>query len=112
MKPIFDMPERLGTYGVFAGLMVLIAFLAFGNLSEHLFEGDDFEYVQEVGAAREDLSMLFADERILPGRPVVDLLFLFILKMEWGTPAFFHVFVVLLHFCLHIRSGFWELILS
>jgi len=74
MRQIFTIPTHPKVYVVYVGVMVCIAFITFGSLSDHLFEGDDFEYVQEVGAAREDLSVLFAGERILPGRPVVDLL--------------------------------------
>ncbi len=101
MQPFFAFFDRPFTRIVCTGILLVLAIVAFGNMSAHLFEGDDFEYVKEIAAARQNLSQLFSHERTLPGRPAVDLVFFIIHAIGGEHPAPFHIAVV----CLHLLAA-------
>jgi len=94
---MFNLRASKYTVGLYTLMMLLLTFAAFRNLSEHLLEGDDFEYLSDTRAIRENPAHFFSPDRQLPGRPVVDLVFV-IADSLWGTqPAPYHILLISLH---------------
>ena len=84
-------------------LMGILAFVAFGHLSNHPLDGDDFEYIDDAAAAIQNPSHLFSTDNKLPGRPFVDAVF-FVAHILWDkNPAAYHALLIGLHLLASIR---------
>ena len=94
---MFPLQPNRYTYGAYCLVAILLALIAFGSLSSHLLDGDDFEYLTDTEAVREAPSLFFSPDRQLPGRPTVELVFL-IAQTFWGNrPAAYHILLIGLH---------------
>jgi len=71
--------------------------IAFGSLSQHLFELDDLAYLKDLLQIRQDPSAIFSTDRYLPGRPVTDLALLLVQMTFSNNAAAFHVALIVCH---------------
>jgi tetratricopeptide (TPR) repeat protein len=94
---MFPLRHHRTTWVLYSLLMAALAVLAFGGLGNQLFDTDDFEYLGDAAAISEDLSLFFSADRQLPGRPLVDLVFLLAHTLWGADPAPYHWLLVGLH---------------
>ena len=94
---MFPLREDRRTCFFYALLLTFLALVAFGGLSQQLFDTDDFELLADASAASQDLSLLFSADRELPGRPVTELLFVGAYALWGEDPAGYHMLLVGLH---------------
>ena len=80
----------------YVALLVILAAYTFGDLSGHLLDSDDFEYLADATAARTDVGHFLSPERTMTGRPLVELMFLGA-SFVWGNDPGAHHMLVALH---------------
>ena len=103
---MFLLRESRSTWFLYALLLAILTLISFGSLREHPFATDDFDYLSDAAAVRQDLSRLLSADQALPGRPVVSLLFL-LANALWGTsPAPYHLLLVGLHLAASLMLAF------
>jgi tetratricopeptide (TPR) repeat protein len=73
------------------------AFIAFGSLSQHLFELDDLAYLKDLTQIRQDPSAILSTDRNLPGRPITDLALLGVHILFSNNATAFHIALVFCH---------------
>ncbi|MCZ6635427.1 MAG: tetratricopeptide repeat protein [bacterium] len=111
MTPVFQIPDNYRTYSLFAGVALVLTLVTFGSLSEHLFSPDDFEHLNDADVVLQDFSQIFSPNRSLPGRPVVEVVFL-VTQSVWGNhPAAYYGLLIGLHLlgCLLLAYTFYFL---
>jgi len=75
----------------------ITTFIAFGSLSQHLFELDDLAYLKDLTQIRQDPSAILSTDRHLPGRPMTDLALLGVQTLFSNNAAAFHVALIFCH---------------
>ncbi len=76
---------------------IFTTLIAFGSLSQHLFELDDLAYLIDLTQIRQDPSAILSTDRHLPGRPVTDLALLGVQIIFDNNAAAFHIALILCH---------------
>ncbi len=79
------------------GVYTLTTLIAFGSLSQHLFELDDLAYLKDLTQIRQNPSAIFSTDRHLPGRPVTDLALLGVQILFSNNATAFHIALVVCH---------------
>ena len=103
---IFGLRENLSSWCLYATLMGILTLAAFGNLSTHLFVGDDMEYLQDAAVSQRDFSFVVSPERIYPGRPTFNLYLWVTYRFFEDDPAGYHLLQVWLHFAASLLAAF------
>ncbi len=101
-----DLRENLSSWCLYAVLLGILTFAAFGNLSTHLFHTHDQEYLQDAAVSQGDFWFFVSPERIYPGRPTFNLYLWAAYKFFKEDPAGYHQLQVWLHFLASLLVAF------
>ncbi len=103
---MFLLRENRSTWLLYALLLAILVFASFGSLLAHPFSTDDFAYLNDAVALRQDLSRLLSDEQALPGRPIVSIAFLLTHMAAGASPAPYHLLLIGLHWAASLLLAF------
>ncbi|MFT5376319.1 MAG: tetratricopeptide (TPR) repeat protein [Candidatus Latescibacterota bacterium] len=95
---MFILRDSRSTWFLYTALLATLTFVSFGSLLEHPFSTDDFAYLSDAAAMRQDPSFLLSANQALPGRPIVSLVFLLANLVGGTSPALYHFLLIGLHF--------------
>jgi hypothetical protein len=95
---MFLLRDSRSTWFLYTALLATLTFVSFGSLLEHPFSTDDFAYLSDAAAMRQDPSFLLSANQALPGRPIVSLVFLLANLVGGTSPALYHFLLIGLHF--------------
>jgi tetratricopeptide (TPR) repeat protein len=98
--------ENRSNWLLYALLLAALSFASFGSLLTHPFSTDDFAYLSDATALRQDPAHLLSDEQALPGRPVVSIVFLLTHIVAGSSPAPYHLLLIVLHLAASILLAF------
>lgn len=79
---------------VVCALMVLYTF---SGLANHAFELDDFRHLDDSRFVAQNLGSFFSPDKVHPGRPTMEAVFLIVWLIWDDNPAVFHVLSLVLH---------------
>jgi tetratricopeptide (TPR) repeat protein len=94
------------TCGSYAMVMIALAAVAFGGLVELPFDTDDSDYLRDARASLDSPSQLFASDKHLPGRPVIEILFMVAYSVWGDDPAGYHLLLLGLHLCASLLLAY------
>ena len=94
------------TYSAYAAAMVLLAWIAFGNLSTHPLDTDDHGFLELASVAQGDLSHLFSRTGDRTIRPLHDLAYVVGYVFWKDNPAPYHKLQVVLHLVCSLLLAF------
>ena len=103
---ILGLRENLSTWCLYGLLMAGLTFGAFGNLSTHLFDGEDTQYLRDAAVSQRDFSFVTSPDRIYPGRPTFNLYLWVAYKLFEDDPAGYHNLQVCLHLAVSLLLAF------
>ena len=83
---------------MFFMLMSIGAWLCFGSITNHLFDSDDLYYLRDAANNVGNLQGIFqAEDRLFPGRPVVNFIFGLVYLAFGENPVAHHTLSIALH---------------
>lgn len=90
---------------VFYILASLTTLIMYWGMTDHLFDADDMEYLNDTRRVWEEPSRFFSAQRAFPGRPTVEIVFLLSYPIFGESPAGYHLLLISLHIVAGLFLG-------